>query len=130
MEMQSNLSKGTHAFQAIWDGENGNKLRAIFAENFEFHNLDGRHEITDLKALRYRMAALRAAHPGAHLRLENGMTAGAHVVFEWSLREARPDGSRGARGRFRESDSYGSCMVRLSEDRIAELWELQGELAE
>jgi hypothetical protein len=130
MEIHSNLSKGTHAFQAIWDGENGNRLRAIFAENFEFHNLNGSHEITDLKGFRYRIAALRAAHPGAHLRLENGVTAGSHVVFDWSLRDVSLDGSRGPRGRFEESDGHGFCMVRLSGDRVVEIWELQGELPE
>jgi hypothetical protein len=124
MEMQSNYSRGTRAFQAIWDGENGDKLGSIFDDGFEFHNLDGRHDVTDLKGLRQRVAVLRDAYPGAQMRVENTVASGSHIAFDWSLR----DGSSQHRG-FAPNILDGSCMVRLNGDCVVELWELNGSLA-
>jgi len=129
MEMQSNYSRGTRAFQAIWEAENGDKLRSIFDDGFAFHNLDGRHDVTDLKGLRLRVAALRAAYPGAHLRVENTVASGSHIAFDWSLREAGADGSRAGRRTSASNIRDGSCMVRLNGDCVVELWELNGALA-
>jgi hypothetical protein len=128
MEMQSNFSRSTRAFQAVWDGVNGDKLRAIFDDSFEFHNLDGRNEVTDLKGLRQRVAVLRAAHPGAQLQVEDTVGSGSHVAFGWRLLEAS-GGSRARRGSSASSLREGSCMVRLAGDCVVELWELNGALA-
>jgi len=114
MGSQNSFSTGYRAFRAIWDGENGDKLRALFSDGFEFHNLDGRNDVTDLKGLRQRVAKLRAAHPGARLKVENPFGAGSHIAFDWSLGDASPD---------------GFCMLRLNGDRVVELWELNGALA-
>lgn len=129
MEMQSNFSRGTGAFQAIWDGENGDRLRSIFDECFQFHNLDGRNDVTDLKGLRQRVASLRAAHPGAHLRVENTVGSGSHFAFDWSLKESSPPGDRAGHGASSSNLRDGSCMVRLEGDCVVELWELNGALA-
>jgi hypothetical protein len=126
MEPQSNSGRGMRAFQAIWNGENGDKLRSIFDNGFEFHNLDGRNDVTDLKGLRQRIAILRAAHPGAYLRMENTVGSGSHFAFDWSLRDASSLGGRDAPV---TSIRDGSCMVRLDGNCVAEMWELRGELA-
>ena len=114
MEMQSNYSRGTSAFRAVWEGQNGDKLRSVFDECSEFHNLDGKNDVTDLKGFRQRVAGLRAAHPGARLQVQNPFGAGSHIAFDWSLGDASPD---------------GFCMLRLNGDRVVELWELNGALA-
>lgn len=129
MDTQSNYGKSTYAFRALWDGENGDKLRAIFADEFRFHNLDGRNDVTDLRGLRRRVAELRALHPRARLQLENLVGAGSHFAFDWTLRDAGPEG---AREQYKASTSVirdGSCMVCLNGECVAELWELNGALA-
>jgi hypothetical protein len=128
MDTHSSYSKGTRAFKALWDGENGDCLRAIFADEFRFHNLDGRHDVTDLKGLRRRVAELRASHPAARLRVENMVGSGSHFAFDWTLRDANPDDARGQHQTSRSSIRDGSCMVRLSGDFVEEMWELNGAL--
>ena len=129
MDTQSIYSKGTHAFTALWDGENGDKLRAIFADEFRFHNLDGRNDVTDLKGLRWRVAELRAAHPRARLQLDNLIASGSHFAFDWALRDAGPEGGRDKHKASASVIRDGSCMVRLNGECVAELWELNGALA-
>ena len=90
MEMQSNYNRGTSAFRAVWEGQNGDKLRSVFDECFEFYNLDGKNDVTDLKGFRQRVAGLRAAHPGARLQVQNPFGAGSHIAFDWSLGDASP----------------------------------------
>jgi hypothetical protein len=129
MEPQNSFSTGYRAFRAIWDGENGDKLRALFANGFEFHNLDGRHDVTDLKGLRQRVAGVRAAHPGAHLRVENAFGSGSHIAFDWSLGDTTPDGAPEKRGASTSNILDGSCMLRLNGSQVVELWELNGSMA-
>ena len=128
MDTHSSYSKGTRAFKALWDGENGDCLRAIFDDAFEFHNLDGRNDVTDLKGLRRRVAELRAAHPGARLRVENMIGEGSHFAFDWTLREPGSESARGPRTTSKSGVPDGSCMVRLNGNFVAELWELNGAL--
>jgi hypothetical protein len=113
METQNSLTTGYRAFRAIWDGVNGDKLRELFSNRFEFHNLNGGDEVTDLKELRQRVAGLRAAHPWARLRVENAVGSGSHMAFDWTFGHTIPD---------------GSCMLRLEGGRVVELWELSGVL--
>ena len=129
MEAQNSLGAGYRAFQAIWDGQNGDKLRQMFSDCFEFHNLDGRNDVTDLKGLRQRMAVLRAAHPGARLRMENAVGSGSHIAFGWSLRDPSPEDGRKQHKTSTPNIRAGSCMIRLSGDRVEEMWELHGALA-
>ena len=129
MDTHSSYSKGTRAFKALWDGENGDKLRAIFADEFEFHNLNGWNDVTDLKGLRRRVAEVRAAHPGARLRVENVVGSGSHFAFDWTLLEPSIELDRDPRKTSTPSIRDGSCMVRLSGECVAELWELNGSLA-
>jgi predicted ester cyclase len=128
MDTHSSYSKGTRAFKALWDGENGDKLRAIFDDEFRFHNLDGRHDVTDLTGLRQRVAELRASHPGARLQVENMIGSGSHIAFDWTLSEAKAGDRRFQRKTSGPSIRNGSVMVRLSGDCVAELWELNGAL--
>lgn len=114
METQQSLSTGYRAFRAIWDGMNGDKIRELFSDRFEFHNLDGWNEVTDLKELRRRVAGLRGAHPGARLRVENEIGSASHIAFDWT---------------FGDTPSSGSCMLRLDGACVAEWWELNGALA-
>jgi SnoaL-like domain len=129
VEPQNSFSTGYRAFKAIWDGENGDKLRELFSDRFEFHNLDGRNDVTDLKGLRQRMAELRAAHPGARLRVENAIGSGSHIAFDWTLGDAGADGARQQHRVSRLNIPDGSCMLRLNGDHVVELWELNGALA-
>jgi hypothetical protein len=129
MDTHSSYSRGTRAFKALWHGENGDRLRAIFADEFEFHNLDGRNDVTDLKGLRRRVAELHAAHPGARLQVENMIGAGSHFAFDWTLREPSTEAGREPHKTSTSAIRDGSCMVRLNGDCVAELWELNGALA-
>ncbi len=129
MEPQNGFSTGYRAFKAIWDGENGDKLRALFSEGFEFHNLDGRNDVTDLKGFRQRVAQLRAAHPGARLQVENAIGSGSHIAFDWTLGDSGADGAGQQHTISRLSIPDGSCMLRLNGDHVVELWELNGALA-
>ena len=130
MDTHSNYNKGTRAFKALWDGENGDCLRAIFDDAFEFHNLDGRNDVTDLKGFRQRVAVLRAAHPGARLRVENAVGSGSHIAFDWTLGDASADRARQQHGTSGWNIPAGSCMVRLNGDHVVEWWELNGALQE
>jgi hypothetical protein len=128
MDTQENVSRGTGAFQAIWEGQNGNKLREIFAERFEFHNLDGRNDRTGLQGLRERVAALHAAHPAAQLRLEDAIISGSHVAFGWTVVDPLPE-SRIRRDRHTAPfNCTGSLLVRLGEGHVEDMWELNGAL--
>jgi hypothetical protein len=129
MEPQVNLARGYRAFMAVWDGQNGDKLRELFSDCFEFHNLDGRNDVTDLKGFRQRMAALRAAHPGASLGVENAIGSGSHIAFDWTLRDPTPQDERKQGRTSMQTFRDGSCMIRLNGDCIEELWELNGALA-
>jgi hypothetical protein len=129
MDIQSNYTLGTRALQAIWNEQNGDKLRTLFDDCFEFHNLDGRNDVTDLTGLRRRVASLRSAHPGARLSVENGVASGSHIAFDWSLRDASTDNNEAQQSGPGGSIRDGSCMVRLNGRCIAELWELTGALA-
>jgi hypothetical protein len=128
MDTHSSYSKGTRAFKALWEGENGDCLRAIFDDAFEFHNLDGRNDVTDLKGLRQRVAELHAAHPGARLRIENAFGSGSHYAFDWALSDASSGDAPYRQKTSGSSIRNGSVMVRLSGDHVAELWELNGAL--
>jgi SnoaL-like domain len=114
METQDSVGTGYRAFRAIWDGANGDKLRGLFSDDFQFHNLDDGHEAADLNGLRRRMASLRAAHPSARLRVGAAFGAESHIAFDWT---------------FGDPNSSGCCMLRLDQDRVVELWELNGALA-
>jgi uncharacterized cupin superfamily protein len=129
MDTHTSYIRGTRAFTALWEGENGDKLREIFSDEFEFHNLDGRNDVTDLKGLRRRVAALRATHPGARLRVENTVGAGSHFAFDWTLWDADPGSARFNPQTSKSGILDGSCMVRLDGDCVVELWELNGQLA-
>jgi len=129
MEPHNSFSTGYRAFRAIWDGENGDKLRALFGDGFEFHNLDGRNEVTDLKGFRQRVAGLRAAHPGARLQVENAFGAGSHIAFDWSLGDTNPGGAPEQRKASASNILDGSCRLRLNRDQVVELWKLNGSLA-
>ena len=129
MEMQSNYSRGTSAFRAVWEGQNGDKLRSVFDECSEFHNLDGKNDVTDLKGFRQRVAGLRAAHPGARLQVENAFGAGSHIAFDWSLGDTNPGGAPEQRKASASNILDGSCMLRLNRDQVVELWKVNGSLA-
>jgi hypothetical protein len=129
VDTQSIYGRGTGALKALWNGENGNRLRAIFADDFEFHNLDGGNDVTDLKGLRQRMAELAAAHPGARLQVESTIGSGSHITFDWSLRDATPGDGRARREGSPPIIRDGFIMVRFDGDCVAELWELTGSLA-
>jgi hypothetical protein len=128
MEAQNSLGAGYRAFQAIWDGQNGDKLREMFSDCFEFHNLDGRNDVTDLRGLRERMAALRAAHPGARLHVQNAVGSGSHIAFDWTLGDPTSQAGRAHGGTFERTFRDGSCMIRLNGECVEELWELNGAL--
>ena len=114
MEAQNSLGAGYRAFQAIWDGQNGDKLRQMFSDCFEFHNLDGRNDVTDLKGLRERVAALRAAHPNARLRVENPIDSGSHIAFDWTLGYPTSQAGRATGESSVQTLRDGSCMIRLN----------------
>jgi len=113
METQNGFDTGYRAFRAIWEGANSDKLRELFSDGFAFHDLDDRDDVTDLRGFRRRVASLQAAHPSAHLQLENAFGSESHIAFDWT---------------FGDPTSRGCCMLRLDRDRVVELWELNGAL--
>lgn len=129
MTTQESISRAFGALAALWQGANGDRLRALFADGFTFHNLEGEHEVTNLADLRRRLAALHGAHPGAHLSIDGSVGVGSHVALEWSVRERRNGRPRGLADAAERAIVSGTCMVRLAGDRIAEIWELKGALA-
>lgn len=129
MATQANVTAASDALRAIWNGADGNELRARFAQTFTFHNLNGYHEVTDLANLRQRLAALHGAHPGARLQVEGTVGAGSHVALDWTIQESRRNGGQRSGESSPSALRSGTFMVRFAEEKVGEIWELTGELA-
>ena len=118
------------ALKAIWHEDGRRDLDALFGAGFKFRNLCSLDDMTDLSGLRQRIACVRSAHPGGHLEVKDIMDLGDLVTVWWLFEAGQERQALRTPRASRREQLEGTCMFRLQEGKVVEMWELGGELEE
>jgi hypothetical protein len=125
---RTNINIAHRTLRVIWDCPWAGDLSELFTANFEFRNLNGPHDVTDLRGLRGRIASLRSTYPRGHLIVDQALESPDRVTLWWVFSEngcgrADPEPTTASR-----IITEGTCMFHIQEGQIAEMWELGGQL--
>jgi hypothetical protein len=130
MIAKNNVSIAERALKAVWNEARGAAQKSLFADSFVFRNLSSLDDVTDLDGLRQRAASVRSTYPCGCLKVQDMVDSGDLVSVWWTFRNrAGCRSEQASRGLQRELMD-GTCMFRVQAGRVAEMWELGGQLVE
>ena len=130
MISQNNVGIAKRALNAVWNGGRGAAQKSLFADNFVFRNLSSLGDTTDLDGLRQRAASMRSTYPCGRLKVQDSVGSGEVISVWWTFRDDEGCRSGQSSRPFKRELLDGTCMVRMDAGRVAEMWELGGQLVE
>ena len=128
MISQKNTGVAERALKTIWNGPHDSVEGSLFAEGFVFRNLSSVNDVTDLDGLRQRAASVRATYPCGRLKVQDRVDSGNWVSVWWTFRDRAGCRSERASRGLQHKLMDGTCMFRVQDGRVAEMWELGGQL--
>lgn|GEM_PF-1868249 len=129
MVTASNVIVADRALKVLWDGDNGTELHGLFADEFAFRNLGGDGNTLSLDGLRTRVSGVRTAHANGHLEMERVVGDGNLVTIWWKFGDGEPGPSLFTLLSSWPEEPGGTCMLRVQDGKVAEMWEFGGQLA-
>lgn len=116
------------ALGAIWDGAQGGARESPFASGFAYRNSRGEHEVAELEELQLHAGVVRDARPCSRLEVSEVIGTGEHLAVWWVFRDSGCADASDRASPPQPVNLEGTCMLRLHDGRVVEMWELGGEL--
>jgi len=130
MISKDNVGIAQRALKAVWNGARDTAQKTLFVDGFMFRNLSSLDDVTDLDGLRQRAAFMRSTYPCGRLLVQDVVDSGDLIAVWWTFRNGERCRSEQTAHPFPRELMDGTCMFRLQGGRVAEMWELGGQLVE
>ena len=121
MSAETNRAIVRRMIQQVWNERRVDLLGEFFTEDYVGHKAASQSS-SGLEELEADIAMTLNVFPDLKLSIDDEITAGAKVVFRWTMRASRQGEVYGIPATGKQVTKVGVAVYRLVNARIAEFW--------